>query len=67
MWDWRELPPRGVVVVVEVGEKRTARCPPGDRPGVKIGLDSREARPRLRAHGQNHKPTQVVVHPVYPS
>ena len=55
------------MVVVEVGEKRTAQCPPGDCPGVQSGPDSREARPRLRAHGWNRKPPQVVVHPVCPS
>ena len=56
-----ELPPRAAVVVVEVGEKRTAQCPPGDRPGVQSELDSREAHPRSRAH------PQVVVHPVCPA
>ena len=39
------------MVVVEVGETRTAQCPPGDRPGVQNEPDSREARPRPRAHG----------------
>ena len=55
------------MVVVEVGEKRTAQCPPGDRPGVQSGPDSREARPHPRAHGRNRKPPQVVVHPVCPA
>ena len=55
------------MVVVEVGEKRTAQCPPGDRLGVQSGLDSREARPRPRAHSRNHRLPQVVVHPVCPS
>ena len=55
------------MVVVEVGEKRTAQCPPGDRLGVQSGPDSREARPRPRAHDLNRKSPQVVVHPVCPS
>ena len=54
-------------MVVEVGEKRTAQCPPGDRPGVQSGPDSREVHPRPRAHGRNRKPPQVVVHPVCPA
>ena len=54
-------------MVVEVGEKRTAQCPPGDRLGVQCGPDSREARPRSRAHGRNRRPSRVVVHPVCPS
>ena len=33
----------------------------------KLLRDSREARPRPRAHGRNHKPPQVVVHPVCPA
>ena len=65
--DWRELPPWVVVVVVEVGETRTAQCLPGDRPGSQNGPDSREARPRPRARGRNRRPPQVVVHPVCPS
>ena len=56
-----------VGVVVEVGETRTAQCPPGDCPRVQNGPDSREARPRPRAHGRNRRPPQVVVHPVCPS
>ena len=63
MWDRRELPPRAAVVVVEVGGKRTAQSPAGDRPRVQSGPNSREARPRPRAHGQNRRPPQVVVHP----
>ena len=55
------------MVVVEVGEKRTAQCPPGDRPRVQSGPDSREARPRPRAHGRNRKPPQVMVHSVCPA
>ena len=51
-------------MVVEVGETRTAQCPPGDRPRVQNEPDSREARPRPRAHGRNRRPPQVVVHPV---
>ena len=58
-------PPRSaMVVVVEVGEWRTTQCHPGDRPRVQSGPDSREARPRPRAHGPNRKSPQVVVHPV---
>ena len=67
MWGWRELPPWVAVVVVEVGETRTAQCPPRDRPRVQNEPDSREARPRPRAHGRNRRPPQVVVHPVCPS
>ena len=44
------------MVVVEVGEKRTAQCPPGDRPGVQSRPDSREAHPHPRDHGRNRKP-----------
>ena len=54
-------------MVVEVGETRTAQCPPGDRLGVQNGPDSREAPPRPRAHGRNRRPPQVMVHPVFPS
>ena len=54
-------------MVVEVGEKRTAQCPPGDRPGVQNRPNSREARPRPRAHGLNRRPPQVMVHLVCPS
>ena len=50
-----------------MGEKRTAQCPPGDLPGVQSGLDSCEARPRLRAHGRNRMPPQVVVYSVCPA
>ena len=53
------------MVVVVVGEKRTAQCPPGDRLEVQNGPDSCEARPRSRV--QNCRPPQVVVHPVCPS
>ena len=56
-----------VVVVAEAGETRTAQCPPGDRPEVQNEPDIHEARPRSRAHGWNHRPPQVVVHPVCPS
>ena len=60
--------PRSAVVVVEVvGERRTAQCHPGDRPGGQNGSDSRGARPRPRAYGPNHKSPQVVVHPVCPA
>ena len=52
---------------MEVGETRTAQYPPGDRPGIQNGPDSRGARPRPRAHGQNRRPPQVVGHPVCPS
>ena len=55
------------VVVVEVVEKRTARCPPGDRPRVQSGPDSHEARPCPRVHDLNRRSPQVVVHPVCPS
>ena len=55
------------MVVVEVGEKRTAQGRPEDRLGVQNGPDSREARPRSRAHGRNRRPPQVVVHPVCPA
>ena len=55
------------MVVVEVGEKRTAQCPPRDRLGVQSGPDSHEARPRSRAHGRNCEPPQVVGHPVCPA
>ena len=64
---WRELPPWAAVVVAEVGETRTAQCPPGGHPGVQSGPDSHQAPPRMRAHGRNRKPPQVVVHPVCPS
>ena len=53
--------------MVEVGETRTAQCPPGDRPGIQNGPDSRGARPRPRAHGRNRRTPQVVGHPVCPS
>ena len=53
--------PRSAVVVV-VGERRTAQCHPGDRPGVQNGPDSRGTPPRPRAHGPSHKSPQVVVH-----
>ena len=52
---------------MEVGGTRTAQHPPGDRPGVQNRPDNREARPRLRAHGWNHRPPQVVGHPIFPS
>ena len=65
--DWRELPPGAAMVMVEVGGTRTGQCPPRDRPGVHNEPDNREDRPRLRAHGRNHRPPQVVGHPVYPS
>ena len=65
--DWRELPLEAVVVVVEVGGTRTGLCPPGGRPGIHNGLDSREDRPRPRAHGRNRRPPQVVGHLVCPS
>ena len=55
------------MVGVEVGETRTAQCPPGGHPGVQSGPDSNEARPRLRAHDLNHKSPQIVAHPVCPS
>ena len=55
------------MVVVEVGEKKTAQCPPGDHPGVQSGSDSHEARPRPRAHDLNRWSPQVVGHPVCPS
>ena len=46
-----ELPLRSaVVVVVAVGEWRTAQCHPGDRPRVQNGPDSHGALPRSRAH-----------------
>ena len=67
MRDWRELPPWTAVVVVEVGGRRTAQCPPGDRSGIRNGPDSRGGPPRPRAHGRNHRPPQVVGHPVCPS
>ena len=54
-------------MVVEVGGTRTAQYPPGDRPGIQNWPDSRGARPRRRDHGLNHRPSQVVVHPVCPS
>ena len=54
------------MVVVEVmGERRTAQCHHGDRPGGQSGPDSREAPPRPKAHGPIHKSPRVVVHPVY--
>ena len=49
-------------MVVEVGETRTAQCPPEDRSGIQNGPDRREARPRSRAHGRNRRPPLVVVH-----
>ena len=65
--DWRELPPEAAVVVVEVGGARTDQCPLGDRPGSHNEPDNREARPRPRAHGRNHRLPQVAGHPVCPS
>ena len=55
------------MVVVEVGEKRTAQCHPEDRPRVQSGPDSREARPCPRANDLNRRSPQVVVQPVCPS
>ena len=49
-------------VVVVVGEWRTARHHPGDRPGIQNEPDG--AIPRRRAHGPNRTSPQVVVHPV---
>ena len=49
---------------MEVGGTRTAQYPPRDRPGIQNGPNSREARPRLRAHGLNHRSPQIVAHPV---
>ena len=49
---------------MEVGGTRTAQYLPGDRPEIQNRPDSREARPRLRAHGLNHRSPQVVAHPV---
>ena len=46
---------------------RTAQYPPGDRPGIQNLPGSRGVRPRPRAHGRNHRPPQVVGHPVCPS
>ena len=52
------------MVVVEVGEKRTAQCPLRDRPGVQRRPDSREARPHQRIMAGIISPPQVMVHPV---
>ena len=49
---------------MEVGGTRTAQYPPGDRLGIQNEPDSRGARPLSRAHGRNHRPPKVVVHPV---
>ena len=52
---------------MEVGGLRTAQHPPGDHLRVPNGPDNHEARPRPRAHGQNHRPPQVMGHPICPS
>ena len=67
MKDWRELPPKAVVMVVEVGGTRTGQCLFGDRPGIHNEPDTHEARPRPRAHGRNHITPQVAGHPVCPA
>ena len=65
--DWGELPLEAAGMVVEVGGTRTGQCLPGDRPGSHTELDSRAARPRPRAHDQNHRPPQVAGRQVCPS
>ena len=57
-------PPLGSVVVVVVGEWRTARRHPRDRPEVQKESDTRGAHPRLRAHCPSRMSPQVVVHSV---
>ena len=49
-----------VGVVVEVGETRTGLCHPRYRLGIQSEHDNREARPRLRARGPSHRPSQVA-------
>ena len=48
-----------------VGEWRTAKRHPEDRPGGQSDPDTREAHPRLRVHCPSCTLPQVVVHPVY--